>query len=358
MVLKKFIAVMTIVITAVVIIPNVSGLAKDYITETAIIENNCQNVVINNSCKSRNSDGYNEPGYTGISDDLSMIDVAGKAVESSDNGERRIYELGTDAINYTNLYTDCMQIPSEKWNGIYFINGQNLSFYSFEARTTEQIYEFKNSRCIYQNEDRIYSENYEKCCVEIYNLNTRAIEKEVSLPFNGEEIGVDDDGRIYMSSYNSDGGYTLSLLSAEGEILSQTEVENKVYRFSGFDPINGNFYYEGYMDWVYWGFDHDMHVLYAGNVTDNIIIANEKYLDLLCQNYYYEHQNSAILDDGRYLIAQSITNGYFWVMDSNSFLLLLWSLPQPPTRGCTVHILLLSAAFQMPSAPYNPDPEE
>ena len=92
------------------------------------------------------------------------------------------------------------------------------------------------------------------------------------------------NGRYYIVSYDSsksENRYTIHLLSQDMTELSSVDVANKIYRFSGFDETNGNFYYEGYTNWVYWGYDHDVDALKCGNVTDNTISVADKYLYLL-----------------------------------------------------------------------------
>ncbi|MCQ4957049.1 hypothetical protein NE566_09890, partial [Veillonella parvula] len=79
---------------------------------------------------------------------------------------------------------------------------------------------------------------------------------------------ADSKGRIYLAESNGNGDdYDLYLLSPEGTLLSQALSEEAVYGFCGFDESNGNYYVDTYNNWRYWGYDHDMHALRAGNVT-------------------------------------------------------------------------------------------
>lgn len=50
------------------------------------------------------------------------------------------------------------------------------------------------------------------------------------------------------------------------KLLSSAVAGDAVYKFSGFDKTNGNFYFEGFTDWIYWGYSHDTQSLKCGNV--------------------------------------------------------------------------------------------
>ena len=75
-------------------------------------------------------------------------------------------------------------------------------------------------------------------------------------------IGVDSKNRYYLAAYSSLAEKNvIHLISPDLKELSKTECDSTVYEFSGFDKTNGNFYFEGYTNWVYWGYDHDMQSL-------------------------------------------------------------------------------------------------
>ena len=67
-----------------------------------------------------------------------------------------------------------------------------------------------------------------------------------------------------------------------------------MYGFCGFDESNGNYYVDTYNNWRYWGYDHDMHALRAGNVTgDQLTFHNKKLMMYICQSYFYEREEQA-----------------------------------------------------------------
>ena len=70
------------------------------------------------------------------------------------------------------------------------------------------------------------------------------------------------------------------------KLLSSAVAGDAVYKFSGFDKTNGNFYFEGYTDWIYWGYSHDTQSLKCGNVKNNKISVSDYYVDILYQQYY------------------------------------------------------------------------
>ena len=107
----------------------------------------------------------------------------------------------------------------------------------------------------------------------------------------------------------------------------------RVYRFSGFDSVNGNFYIEAFYDFYSWGYSHPGLVLRMGNVTDNVIKQVSVYSSFLesgivtreidgimylCQNASKKHQNNAALLGGRYLTGVSAASGVVQVMDSHA----------------------------------------
>ena len=70
-------------------------------------------------------------------------------------------------------------------------------------------------------------------------------------------------------------------------------------KFFGFDDTSGNFYYEGSYNWRYWGYDHDMASMMAGNVSSaGEITLPQNNLCILYQNYFYPHKETVrFLDD-------------------------------------------------------------
>ena len=74
----------------------------------------------------------------------------------------------------------------------------------------------------------------------------------------------------------------------------------------------------GYMNWVYWGYDHDMHVLRAGNVKDNKITFNETYIKMICQSYWYERAEQADVLENKYICIDNTYQSQLQILDSNT----------------------------------------
>ena len=75
-----------------------------------------------------------------------------------------------------------------------------------------------------------------------------------------------------------------------------------MYGFCGFDESNGNYYVDTYNNWRYWGYDHDMHALRAGNVTgDQLTFHNKKLMMYICQSYFYEREEQAGMLGDKYI---------------------------------------------------------
>lgn len=241
-------------------------------------------------------------------------------------------ELSKDAVKYAGDDGRSQIIPYAPNGGIYFLNDNILSFYSLEKKTINKAYTFKTQYdtsfyCTDSAVYQIYKTAYEGSSYVIkYDLATKKKQSETQLALPEKAsiyaLGVDASNRIYVAAYISDtdssGGYRIYLFNSKGKLLSQTSCESTVYSFAGFDSVSGKFYYEGYTNWVYWGYEHDMHAMFAGQVTNNKVSVTNKYLFLASQNYYVQHQGSGAMFAGRYFIGQSITYGNVQVFDSPS----------------------------------------
>ena len=223
-------------------------------------------------------------------------------------------ELPAGTINYSSQYRECRQIPNETQKGIYFLNDSELIFYSFATGESEKVYTFENGVVdSYAAGGKLYT-IYNRYTVGnsgggivVYDLDTGDFEKTILLDFYPGAIGVDEQGRIYLShsSYDSETNtsqYRIYLLDAEGQVLSQAAAPSQVYDFGGFDSVTGNFYFECYYNWVYWGYDHDMVALGVGNVSgDDSIEVYDHVLQTISQKYYSDRQRSMELVGDKYL---------------------------------------------------------
>ena len=235
--------------------------------------------------------------------------------------------LSEDAIKYSGGDGRSQIIPYEPNKGIYFLNDNILSFYSLENKTLTKAFTFKSqySTCYYCTDSavyEIYKTEYEGSCYVIkYDLATKKKQSETKLALPAKAyvhaLGVDASNRFYVAGYYSD-GYKIYLFNSKGSLLSQAACESEVYSFEGFDSVSGKFYYEGYTNWLYWGYEHDMHAMFTGQVTNNKVSVTNKYMFLTSQNYYLQHQGSGAMFAGRYFIGQSITFGNVEVLDSPS----------------------------------------
>lgn len=247
------------------------------------------------------------------------------------------YELITldkSGIEYTASSGAYKQILCEKLNGIYFLKDNELNFYSLSGKKLRLVHTFNGCTNAYSTDDRLYVIYRNK--VTVYDLLNRNVLSEITLDgYTGNAVGADSEGRIYVAATNSDDYsiHKLFLYSANGELLSQTDTEERIYNFNGFDSTNGNFYMESYYDWIYWGYSHPGKAITMGNVTDNVIMNAETYgsvivsgilkydlncIEYACQSHYLNHQDNAALLNNKYLVTTSVTYGRVMVIDSNS----------------------------------------
>ena len=211
--------------------------------------------------------------------------------------------LSEDAIKYGGGDGRSQIIPYAPNGGIYFLNDNILSFYSLEKKTINKAYTFKTQYdtsfyCTDSAVYQIYKTAYEGSSYVIkYDLATKKKQSETQLALPEKAsiyaLGVDASNKIYVAAYISDtdssGGYRIYLFNSKGKLLSQTSCESTVYSFAGFDSVSGKFYYEGYTNWLYWGYEHDMHAMFTGQVTNNKVSVTNRYMFLTSQVLYYEH---------------------------------------------------------------------
>lgn len=272
-----------------------------------------------------------------------------------------VVQLTSDAITYNSIYTQSKQIPCEELGGIYFLNNRSLTFYNIatgeatlvqtfltSGTTLQDTYVNEETNKLYILEQQLRETN---SYITVYNLKTQTIEKTIPFAHDSDVIGADNSGRIYVAGVtdstkdatSTESGtstststsnttstsstadtktttYTIYLLSAAGEQLSEATTPNEIYHFCGFDSTNGNFYVESYVNWIYWGYDHSMSAVKAGNVAGNTLtFYSDTSLCYACQKYFYERQEQVTLLGNQYLCVDSTFNNNLQIWDSNNY---------------------------------------
>lgn len=135
-----------------------------------------------------------------------------------------------------------------------------------------------------------------------------------------KSVGVDSQNRFYFAVYNYDQKkYVINLISSDMKSLSSVTTDDVIYKFSGFDKTNGNFYYEGFTDWVSWGYSHKTQSLKCGNVKNNKISVSSYYVDIFYQQYYTPHYDNAVMLANGDLVWTSTLSSDVNVLDSAKF---------------------------------------
>ncbi len=220
-----------------------------------------------------------------------------------------VTKLPAEVMSYSG-YEESWQIPNTAQQGIYFLNNDTLMFYTPSDGSFEMAYRFACDWVISsytaQNKlyvlDRVYSaESGYRNQIEIYDLDKKAPEKQIVLSMPElTAIGADDAGQIYLAGMEDETAMVY-LLSSEGTLLSSAVVPSQIYCFSGFDAKNGNFYFECYYNWLYWGYEHDMNALGMGVCKNHTLTVGEMIAQTISQKYYSERPRAAALLGGRYL---------------------------------------------------------
>lgn len=254
--------------------------------------------------------------------------------------------LPLDFMQYTSVYRECRQIPCEALDGIYFLNHDQLLFYSLETRQAQLVHTFDDGtiRSSFTANDKLYvisgfykkvDEQYRSMtAVCVFDLLSGQVERTLECDAYMVAVGADDRGRIYLAggTANDDGLYPVYLYAPEGTLIAQTESATPILDFAGFDSENGNMYFECAYNWRYWGYDHDMRAVGVGRVTGDTltICAADKMVamtnllnpsnnaGLISQRYFYESQYALELIGGRYLCSDSSFSGQLHVWDSHA----------------------------------------
>ncbi len=281
---------------------------------------------------------------------LALI-VAGLTISSGGAAAaEQAAELPEGTVDYTHGGTHLNQYASETAGGVYFLQQNTLTFYSLASGELQTAYTFPvadyhpdgryyggQSAVSSYIEDGVlyymynayrntYSED-EVIHVMKYDLDEGRLLEDMTFPGHiGRSVGADPAGRIYIgvndyfsSAYSQDESnleqYGVMVYDSTGAPVAQNLSENDgdiVYAFNGF-KAGGGFYYTGYQNYRYWGYDHDMYTLYAGSLREGALTLQEQMLGYLCQMFYYQFQNGAQLLNGRYLATK---DGSVWDTDS------------------------------------------
>lgn len=264
------------------------------------------------------------------------VTISASAAEETDNTAETIgaVQLSSDTISYTSVNNNFMIIPCDQLGGIYLFQREKLTFYNTATGESSLVTAIDNEGYYfadaYWSGDKLYVLEYKylewtesgfkmESLITVYNLISQSVEQTITLDGSMEAIGVDCSGRIYLSDDDSeDDGYIIYMYSPSGQLISSTKSEEKIYDFVGFDSTNGNFYVVGYANWIYWGYDHAMNVLKAGNVQGDTITFNDTYIDLISQRGFYDRQKPAEMLGNKYIALDCIIYSKLEIIDSNT----------------------------------------
>ena len=279
--------------------------------------------------------------------------AAGTLEEPEVREVKEVIQLDSEQIGQTSQYDHI--IFSEEKNGIYFMktvgtvysNSQSyeIVFYDIENDTYTTVYEISNTDTSYAGTGGVYfadcnmkreaaGENEDGSTAYVYkaevtisgfDLNTQEASvvtlDDITATANWagyiSAFGVDGMGRIYVSTYDDE----LLVFDSEGSFIRKTAYTGQINEFYGFDSTNGNFYYEGNYNWVYWGYNHYMSSLMAGNLgMDGTITLPEANLMILYQTGFYTHYSPVQMLNDQYLGALTTFSGdVLMVLDSNAY---------------------------------------
>ena len=271
--------------------------------------------------------------------------IFGNTLTAEAVAEKTATKMPDNAITFSSTYADELEIiPVASKNGMYYYNNKVIYFYSVANNTFRKIYDYNNKGinkdnviCVYadaekgkfyivwldssnQNKDYYYLDEFDvnsEKFVSTKDISSFVGSNNLSYP---KSLGVDSQNRYYLAVYDRDQNkYIINLISADMKLLSSAVVDDAVYKFSGFDKTNGNFYFEGFTDWIYWGYSHDTQSLKCGNVKNNKISVSDYYVDILYQQYYTPHYDNAVMLTNGDLVWTSTMSSVVRVLDSAKF---------------------------------------
>ncbi len=91
--------------------------------------------------------------------------------------QAEVTELPQEALSYTSVSTETVQIPCAQQKGIYFLNGKKLSFYSLSEKQVTPVYTFSGVTCSYSAGEKLYIVYRQQCTV--YDLLKRKVDRTV-----------------------------------------------------------------------------------------------------------------------------------------------------------------------------------
>ena len=271
--------------------------------------------------------------------------IFGNTLTAEAATEKTATKMPDNAITFSSTYSDELEIiPAASKNGMYYYNNKVIYFYSVANNTFRKIYDYNDKGrnkdtvvCVYADAEKgkfyivwLDSSNRNKKYYYLDEFDVKS-EKFVSTKdissFVGsnnlsysKSIGVDSQNRYYLAVYDENQHkYIINLISADMKLLSSAVAGDAVYKFSGFDKTNGNFYFEGYTNWIYWGYSHDTQSLKCGNVKNNKISISDYYVDILYQQYYTPHYDNAVMLTNGDFVWTSTMSSAVRVLDSAKF---------------------------------------
>lgn len=281
-----------------------------------------------------------------------------------------IVKLDPSKIQKSNLQ-DIVVCPEK--NGVFFIqNDPNTSdasqvlFYSLSDGSYTNVFSASDLLATYVSDTGFH------CLTEKYSWNESSGKYDyiltffsytfrtgnvyfVDLPdvfrtknwhYQNNPLGVDDSGRIYIFAFD-----TLYVYSHDGKEIAHKSLDGDIISFCGFDPSNGDFYYEGGLNWEYWGYDHYMSTLMGGNLSGSTLTVKEKSLCFLYQSAFFKHQRPVqMLGNSKLAVLSIFNNGLLSILDSSGYL--AGSINVSSVNLTNARAIL----FECNSLPYEADP--
>ena len=182
--------------------------------------------------------------------------------------------------------------------------------------TDDQLYAYEDGTSYYNSETDTWETPRTIHVIDLASGSERSVTPETSA--YASAIGVDQSGRVYL--FGSDGDtQALRILDASGKLIATKRDVPSIYSFVGFDQTNGNFYFMGYYNWVYWGYDHAMASLKVGNFNGSSITTNDKPITIAYQSWFFTHYGCVEMLGDRYLADLSTFSGdVLSVLDSHA----------------------------------------
>ena len=254
--------------------------------------------------------------------------AASSVKDFATDGIFKHYIWASESENSIYFVTEAKDADEYSWRKEYDVKkydistGKVKSLYTVTGVVNGVDFYYINDKLYWVYSEPTMSNGGTDCTINVINLKTGKNTELFTTFLDGgspRAIGADSSGRVYLSTYFSE---KLIVFDKTGKIIAQSADDRVVEAdcIFGIDETNNNIYYNGFYNWVYWGYDHHMSSLCVARWNKNGTIElseDDRCITIQYQSGFFTHHGCAELLNGRYLADLSTFSGdVFYLLDS------------------------------------------